>query len=568
MRFFKSLILFTIFLLITLNVSAQSANTNLSVKEVQKLAYGTSVYGYSTLDPSGPKKFTGKYWGVLSNVLGPGHNWIVIELNGEYFKNSGIIAGQSGSPVFVQIKGREYKIGTVSYGENFTKNPIAYLTPINEVLDSLYEHISGLGLNHLTEIKNILVENNLDKLLMQGAVSSGKKAVVKAGVTKEDYIKNIKAGSVLGVQLAWGDFDFTGSGTVSHVDGDKIYMFGHPLLQLGPVEYRLVPARVLGVQASVISSHIVSFPIEDVGAVGVITQDREAGIAGMLGREPENHIPVQVNLVTSNGVKKTFKFNTISDSWAGPILIGLGIKSSVSSWSRATGNTTLLVTGNIKIDGETVEFNEAFMDSEFFRENFVGAVDSLFYLFRNKLAAILTNNFSKAKVRGVTVNVRVFDEVRALTIENVALDSPVLRSGDKVNFKISLSQPRLESKMIALSINIPDNLSDGIGKIVVGNADTIGRLENEGVRIVNLATLIESLNQKRKTDAIYVYLVYPPSRMEPGTPEEQENPSVKKISKRLSSNVEEYEISMDDFVINGERMLEFKVGTGNGTKRQ
>ena len=85
---------------------------------------------------------------------------------------------------------------------------------------------------------------------------------------------------------------------------------------------------------------------------------------------------------------------------------------------------------------------------------------------------------------------------------------------------------------------------------------------------------MESLNQKRRSDAVYVYTVLPPSKVDPG--ESGQACSIKlgdidailrKTSKRLSSNVEEYEIVVSDFQVSGSKELNFEIGGQSGMKQ-
>lgn len=562
-------------------IATESENTILPMALVEKLSYGQQLYGFSTLSPEGRQRFTGRYLGVLRNTIGPGHNWIVAELNGSFFKETGVIAGQSGSPMFVNLNGKSYKIGTVSYADSFAKNPIAYLTPIEDVLDS--EHAVGSASQTmpakfsrsqlLKGIQELLEREGMKNILPVDNVSIGQQATGFASVSK------VEAGSVLGVQLAWGDFDYTGFGTVSHVDGEKVYMFGHPFLQLGPVEYRIVPSKVLTVQKSEWASYIIAAPIEGAKTAGVIYQDREAGIYGQIGKEPKNAIPISISLTASNGVKKNFKFYTISDSYFGPALAAIGAYYTVGSWSRAFGNLTLFVSGKLEVnDGTsnyTIDINESYFNSEFYnsndRDKRFGAIEKIYFMVREKLMAILGNNYSLAKITDFSLDIRVYDELRTLKIDRVAIEAPVIHPGDTVNLNITFSQPRQESKLISVPLTLPKDLMDGAGRIMVGDASAISELEKTDTRTINLRTLLAGLGNKLQTDAIYVYMILPPSNLEQHATVTAEtiqlNASgltMSRISKRIFANVEQYKIVMKDFMVNGSQSVEFKISQGNG----
>ena len=50
-------------------------------------------------------------------------------------------------------------------------------------------------------------------------------------------------GDAVGVGLLTGDFELGATGTVTHVDGDRVYAFGHPLYNLGPTEFPMTRAK-------------------------------------------------------------------------------------------------------------------------------------------------------------------------------------------------------------------------------------------------------------------------------------------------------------------------------------
>lgn len=536
----------------------------LSVDKVDALAFGTPVYGYSTLDPGGPKRFEARLLGVMSNTIGPGHQWIAVELNQ---KTSPVIAGgQSGSPMFIDVRGVPHKIGTLSYGEYWARNPIAYLTPIQEVLNT--DHANSAvtlttpkAMSMARVLWDLLPAGDPMRTMMSERDADGVVRMaenVSSGIAVSGKAGPVRPGAVLGVQLAWGDFDYTSWGTVSHISGDQVFMFGHPFAQLGPVEYRLVPMKVLTVQQRFDRSFILAAPIQGAAPVGVITQDRETAIYGTLGKEPENPIPVNISMTTSGGTKKEFNFFVTANPTIAPRLIGAGVATAINAWSRQLGDMTLFVNGKMTVDGVgDIEFSDSFTD-----------IGGAFKLLTQKTGSILENRYSKAKINKVAVTVKVFDEYRKFSIDSASLDQPNFRPGDTINLKVTLSQPLRDPKTITLQVPLPADLRYGVGKIIVGDHGAIDAIEREGGNVVNLAGLVESLNQKRRPDAVYVYIVLPPSQVGPPSSEEPVPlrvgdimAEVKRTSKRLSSNVEEYQVVVGDFQVDGRKEVGFTVGT-------
>src|SRR5262249_52747505 len=100
---------------------------------VSETSPGMVGIGRTVFDGVHVEEFKAHIIGVLENVIGTRRNLILAKLEGGPLANTGVIAGMSGSPVFVD--GR--LIGAVSYAlGSFSKEPIAGITPIGEMTDS------------------------------------------------------------------------------------------------------------------------------------------------------------------------------------------------------------------------------------------------------------------------------------------------------------------------------------------------------------------------------------------------------------------------------------------------
>ena len=102
----------------------------------------------------------------------------------------------------------------------------------------------------------------------------------------------LKPGDAVGVMLVSGDLQLGGTGTVTHIDGDRVYAFGHPMYNLGPTEFPMTRAYVYTVLPSLFSSMKLSTTGE---VIGTFLQDRATAIAGRLGPGPRM-IPVTITL--------------------------------------------------------------------------------------------------------------------------------------------------------------------------------------------------------------------------------------------------------------------------------
>ena len=66
-------------------------------------------------------------------------------------------------------------------------------------------------------------------------MTSAKQTQSVSAASRSDH--RLAPGDAVGVALLTGDFELGATGTVTHVDGDRVYAFGHPLYNLGPTQF-------------------------------------------------------------------------------------------------------------------------------------------------------------------------------------------------------------------------------------------------------------------------------------------------------------------------------------------
>ena len=164
-------------------------------------------------------------------------------------------------------------------------------------------------------------------------------------------------GDAVGVSLISGDLTFGATGTVTHVDGSRVYAFGHPFFNLGPIEFPMTKAWVQTLLPSLSASAKLA-AIGDV--IGTIQQDRATGIAGALGRGPDL-VPVSLTLAAERGPSRTFRFGIVKDQLFTPLLTFASIVNTLQSYEREFGAATFTVRGKTIVrDHGTVALEDIF----------------------------------------------------------------------------------------------------------------------------------------------------------------------------------------------------------------
>ncbi|MES1256452.1 MAG: SpoIVB peptidase S55 domain-containing protein [Acidobacteriota bacterium] len=523
---------------------------------VEQLRPGMVAVGRTVFEGTRVEEFKAHILGVLENVIGTHRNLILARLEGGPLANTGVIAGMSGSPVYVD--GR--LIGAVSYALGaFSKEPIAGITPIAEMTDATAlggprppgaraeielplthdrvvaalekglawnrpfatgprdarlagaSAVSGLGAGELgallRPIATPLVMSGFEPSLSElfsSAFSSQGFIPTGAGVPtprpgEMPFDGPLKPGDAVGVMLVSGDLEMGGTGTVTHVDGDRVYAFGHPLYNLGPTEFPMTRAYVYTVLPSLFSSFKLSTTNE---IIGTFLQDRATAIAGRLGPGPRM-MPVAVTLAQNRGATRTFHFNVVNDPLFAPLMTYAALLNTLSSYERQYGATTFTVQGQANVKGHgAIQFNDLFSTSQ-------SATDASSYIV-GPITYLLGNDLEKVEISSLDLTIATSEEVRTATLERAWVDDPRPRAGRTVPLKVLIRTFRGEEEVRTLPVEIPANATGAVSLIVTDGA-RLGQQEQretrapQQVRTVDQA--IKALNSGRRRSVLYVRLV-------------------------------------------------------------
>ena len=547
--------------------------------------------------------------GVMRNVIGPKRSLILARLEGGPLAKTGVIAGMSGSPVYVD--GR--LMGAVSYAlGQFSTEPIAGITPIAEMLDatmmsapSRVTRPVSIGLpaspRELLEMwardlgrAQPFVSDPSQALIVSGAsadltrvsamlrpiavpmIASGFDASVidplspslsaagfvpmssspsQARVTATED-RPLRPGDALGVALLTGDFELGATGTVTHVDGDRVYAFGHPLYNLGPTQFPMTRAVVQVVLPSLMSSSkLASFG----DVIGTVQQDRATAIAGRLGAAP-SLIPVTITLNSDRAPSKTFNFGVVRDFTFTPLLTYLSVANVLTSYERGAGPASYAIRGSASIKSQgDLSFEDIFTGEQ-------PAGGAAAYI-AGPLSALLKNSGEPVDVEKIALTIDAAEHQRSARIERVWLNTTRPRAGEKAIVHVALRSSRGEEIVRQLPIEIPANLSGSLQLIVADAVRTTAddRRETRGADMQRVSQMMRTFNRARRNNRLYVRLTSPDSgAVVNGEPMAGLPPSVLAVidADRNSGTVSalrsmtrgEWELALD-FAVTGARQL-------------
>ncbi len=514
---------------------------------------GTEGVGVTVFEGTRREEFKVHILGVIENVVGPRRQLILARLEGGPLASAGVIAGMSGSPVYVD--GR--LIGAVAYSlGTFSKEPIAGITPIAEMLDatgfgtarvparpvrtalplSVDELVAGtqaaLGLSApfagsaaalrslagpelvdyglgLRPIATPLSASGLSdeaRALVSRALASAGVTAVAAGAGRRpsaasDPPPPLAPGDAVGVALVGGDVELGATGTVTHIDGSHVYAFGHPLFNLGPTVFPMTRAYVHAVLPSLLSSFKLSSLAE---MIGTVSQDRATAIAGTLGDAPAT-IPVALTLAREGQGPRQFAFSIASDQFLTPLLGLSSVVSVLQAYERELGAATLAIRGRVAVaGGPSIVLDDVFAGD-------APAIMATLYAF-TPVTLLQRNTIAPVAIERIELEVTASEAPRTAALERVWIDTPRVRPGDTVLLHVATRSYRGRTTVHQVPVTVPAAARGAISITVADGPRTAAIERREITRSIdaqNVQQIVRLLNAQRRANRFYVRLLVP-----------------------------------------------------------
>ncbi|MFY9822541.1 MAG: SpoIVB peptidase S55 domain-containing protein [Thermoanaerobaculia bacterium] len=461
------------------------AQPTLPLNEVKK---GQRGYGLSVFSGTEPERFEVEVIGVMRN-LRPNISYILARLTGKGLEKSGVAAGMSGSPVF--IDGR--LAGAVAFSWPFSNEAVAGITPIDSMRTlSTFQPLPvapppPINLSELRsgKVPEALLTAQLSRLqpqLTSGAVPAvqwatsgfgelslgllrqGLGSVGAAGKAAPGTVANdLAPGKSVSVVLVDGDFELAANGTVTDHYGDHVLAFGHPFLGLGPVRVPMAVAEVV----TVISSANSSFKISNTGPiVGAFEQDRQLGIQGRIGAKAPM-VPMSLHVAAQGGEKaRDFHVRLADLPEFVPLLVGSTVLGGIESASYATGQQSLELVAHLRLQ----KYGDLEVRQSFDSEN--AGTDAAAFLLT--LVNYLTQNpLQRVSFESFDVSVSQTDRPKVASLVGANADRTVVRPGQRVTLSLDLVAFRGDRFRHSLAVDLPPDLPVGRYSLLVGDGSSI-----------------------------------------------------------------------------------------------
>jgi hypothetical protein len=503
---------------------------------ISQIHAGMRGVAYTVFEGVKPESMEVEVLGVLHNVNGPKGDIILVRLHGQKVEYTGVVAGMSGSPVYLDGKlagALAFRIG------EFSKEPIAGVTPIADMLEisaldrSPAEETSAAKAsvnavagktaapgepvvlpasaqdfgNYLKPIETPLVFNGFSEQAIQlfsgQFASAGIVPVMGAGSVSDDkQPEPLEAGSAVSAILVRGDMNMEATCTVTYVDAERLLACGHPLLQFGSVDLPMNKAKVLATLASPLNAFKI---VNTTEPAGTFVQDRHTGIMGVFNRQPEM-IPVTLSIHSGTAVKQ-FHYEVLNNPRLTPVALMVTVFNALHGVNEFGEEITYRLAGSIGVKGfPDVTMRNLFAPAEGAQPAAMQAAISL----GERFGRIYDNPYNAPAIAGVNLDFDLVRERRWARLESARTDVTEARPGDEIMLETVLTPYRGERIVQQIPVKIPTSASKGTLRILVSDGDTLDHIGHSNTvfgRKLDLASTIALLNKEHSNNRVYVSLL-------------------------------------------------------------
>ncbi len=528
-RVFLSCVVLCLAVVSSLQAQTITPYKTIPVSEIHAGMHGVA---YTVFQGTKPEPMDVEVLGVLKNANGPKGDIILVRLGGAKAEYTGVVAGMSGSPVYLDGKlagALAFRIG------EFSKEPIAGVTPIAEMLEinamdhnpmnqaapvkavaNFTEKTSGPGVssapvadfaNYLKPIDAPLVFTGFSQDAVQRFApqfaSAGIVPVMGVGsVSDAKQPEPLEPGSAVSAILVRGDMDIAATCTVTYVDANNLLACGHPLLQFGAVALPMTKAQVLATLPSPLNAFKIVNATE---AVGAFVQDRHTGILGEFNKKPEM-IPVTLT-IHGGPTNREFHYEVLNNARLSPVAMMATVFNALHGVNEYGEEITYHMNGSINLNGyPAVSLQNMFTPADGGQPAAALAAMSL----GDRFGRIYDNPYNVPDIKNVELDFELVRERRWARLESARTDGTEARPGETITIEAMLRPYRGEGVVQQIPVHIPASTSKGPLRILVSDGDTLDRFRSGSgalARKMDLASTISLLNKQHMANRVYVSLL-------------------------------------------------------------
>ena len=561
----------------TLLFPAHNALALPEIMPLEQVKSGMSGLAYTVIDGSGTiESFNVDIIGLMDNGKGS-NKMLMAKASGAVIeKTGGVLQGMSGSPVYIDGK----LVGALAAALKEMSPYTFFITPIETMLPmwsmpdpkalNKYQQVdiknvkteekspSDDGKNKdkkindnnlkstvkksedkksekIEEIKNETpeIENkSLDKIYIDGFDEKGLQFLSRhfplenldvnqtsSSPNSINYNAKLEPGSAVGVAVVYGDFSVGATGTVTAVEGNKILGFGHSFTHAGNVNFFMTDASVIGTISGESGTGV---KVSNIGnIIGRINQDRDAGVAGIIGKFP-SVVPITVKIFDKSlGKKETYNASIAYNENLIPKLGAAIAYTALSKTADSLAESTVDIDFAIKTNA--IKSGKIERSNTFYNNTDVGQVAILELM--QALNLVCSNTAAESDIFSINVDMTLDNERRTASLISAVPEKVKVKPGETVNITVTLQPYRKAAEKLIVPYTVPVTMRPGTLTLNIhGGALVPATTAAEALANAGLITSVESNDiAKNYSDKINELINAGKNNqivVEPGTPAE------------------------------------------------
>jgi hypothetical protein len=526
--------------------STSASTTALAIFPLSAVHRGLRGTAYTVFQGTQPEAMDVEILGVLHDAIGPGKDMILARLVGSKPEYTGVVAGMSGSPVYIDGK----LLGAIGFRiGQFTKEPIAGITPIQQMLDvvrqsgpegplspapaatgrmgaapttSTETDATAQGNSGPLDLGPIdqapLVQPIETPLVFDGfsraALEPFRKQFESLGFVpvaglgsaspNQKQPQPIVPGSSISALIVTGDLNISATCTVTYVDAKKLLACGHPITRFGQVSLPMAKAEVIATVASQLDPIKIINTTETVGA---FTDDRQSGILGHFGVQAPM-IPITI-ILHGFPQPRTYHFSVVEHPRLTPGAVTVSIYQALQGSNGYNDQSSYHMHGTIQFEGHPPVRMDQLISPDDRQMPDMAAAQAI----SQRFALIYSNPEQHPRVRSMTVQFDAIPGRHTATLEDARIVGPAAHPGGTVLVQATILPYRGERRVVQVPIQLPTTLGAGTVRLLVSDGELLDRmlntLTNPSAPPEDLRTMIDQLNHLHANDRVYVTLLAP-----------------------------------------------------------
>jgi hypothetical protein len=472
---------------------AQSTSSSQGFFPLKDIRPGLHGVGRTVFSGNRIEEFQVEILGVLEN-FGPKESLILGRLSGGPLEHTGVMQGMSGSPVYIDGK----LVGAVALAFPFSKDPIAGIRPIEEMVRPANSALASAAVKRplvaladrdvirgfsrpepaapgeakMIDIATPLSFGGFSHTTLEAFAPQLRplglepRQAVTAGARIQPGMGNpadLKPGSMISVQLVSGDFSVAADGTVTYIDGNRVYAFGHRFLDVGATALPFARAEVVALIPNVNTAFKLSTAREWMGA---IYQDRDTAVAGELGRSVPL-VPVTISVLRGSTPVEAYHVQMVNDPLLSPLLLQMAVFSTIDATERTVGASSLRISGEVEFQDAPAPVR---VDNMFAGDNGSAMQASLSAAI--PVAYVMQSPFNTLQLKRVNIRIEAYDRKKQLTIDSVTASHHEVHAGEKLDLNVTLSGENGAEVQRRLTYEVPVGALPGTLYFTVADANT------------------------------------------------------------------------------------------------